>query len=186
MIPSNALRESIVRAARALMRRKERLVLLAGVFAAGMAVLALAGQLDHPFLLQLRPDYQRPFQRPFDDRDQHHGGAGRSSGSQRYGWELLPFRQTGGAPGIAPVFGARAAPRTSGVRPVRALLRHRRSGRGGYRDQIAQLVRIFQRTRAAGLKMAVADGLGDVGDADAVEALGRLYSWAGPSYGGSW
>ena len=46
----------------------------------------------------------------------------------------------------------------------------------GDRDEIAQLVKIFQRTRKPGLKMAVADGLGDVGDADAVEALGRLYS----------
>src|SRR6266851_4876423 len=52
----------------------------------------------------------------------------------------------------------------------------------GDRDEIAQLVRIFQGTRAPGLKMAVADGLGDLGDADAVEALGRLYSWTGPSY----
>jgi HEAT repeat protein len=52
----------------------------------------------------------------------------------------------------------------------------------GDRDEIAQLVRIFQGTRAPGLKMAVADGLGDVGDADAVQALGRLYSWTGPSY----
>jgi HEAT repeat protein len=52
----------------------------------------------------------------------------------------------------------------------------------GDRDQIAQLVRIFKGTRAPGLKMAVVDGLGDLGDADAVEALGRLYSWTGPSY----
>jgi HEAT repeat protein len=52
----------------------------------------------------------------------------------------------------------------------------------GDRDEIAQLVRIFQGTRALDLKMAVADGLGDVGDADAVEALGRLYRWTEPSY----
>lgn len=52
----------------------------------------------------------------------------------------------------------------------------------GDRDEIAQLVAIFQNTPAAGLKMAVADGLGDLGDADAVEAPGRLYSWTGPSY----
>ena len=52
----------------------------------------------------------------------------------------------------------------------------------GDRDQIAQLVRMFQGTRAPDLRMAVADGLGDLGDADAVEALGRLYSWTGPSY----
>jgi HEAT repeat protein len=52
----------------------------------------------------------------------------------------------------------------------------------GDRDQIAQLVMIFQGTRAPDLRMAVADGLGDLGDADAVEALGRLYSWTGPSY----
>lgn len=52
----------------------------------------------------------------------------------------------------------------------------------GDRDEIAQLVRIFKGTGMPGLKMAVADGLGDLGDADAVEALGRLYSWTGPSY----
>jgi HEAT repeats len=52
----------------------------------------------------------------------------------------------------------------------------------GDRDEIAQLMRIFQGTRAPSLKMAVADGLGDVGDADAVKALGQLYSWTGPSY----
>jgi HEAT repeat protein len=52
----------------------------------------------------------------------------------------------------------------------------------GDRDKIAQLVKIFEATRAASLKMAAADGLGDVGDADAVEALGQLYSWAEPSH----
>ncbi len=52
----------------------------------------------------------------------------------------------------------------------------------GDRDKIAQLVKIFQATRAADLKMAAADGLGDVGDADAVEALGQLYSWTEPSH----
>jgi HEAT repeat protein len=52
----------------------------------------------------------------------------------------------------------------------------------GDRDEIAQLVKTFQRTRKAGLRMAVADGLGDVGDADAVEALGRLYDGSEPSY----
>ena len=52
----------------------------------------------------------------------------------------------------------------------------------GDRDEIAQLVKIFQGTRKPGLQMAVADGLGDVGDADAVEALGRLYIWTPPSY----
>jgi HEAT repeat protein len=52
----------------------------------------------------------------------------------------------------------------------------------GDRDEIAQLVRIFQGTRMPGLKMAVADGLGDLGDADAVEALGRLYNGTGPTY----
>jgi HEAT repeat protein len=52
----------------------------------------------------------------------------------------------------------------------------------GDRDEIAQLVKIFQSTRKTGLKMAVADGLGDVGDADAVEALGRLYDGTEPSY----
>jgi HEAT repeat protein len=52
----------------------------------------------------------------------------------------------------------------------------------GDRDEIAQLVKIFQGTRKPGLQMAVADGLGDVGDADAVEALGRLYIWTAPSY----
>jgi len=52
----------------------------------------------------------------------------------------------------------------------------------GDRDEIGQLVKIFQGTRKPGLQMAVADGLGDVGDADAVEALGRLYSWTEPPY----
>jgi hypothetical protein len=52
----------------------------------------------------------------------------------------------------------------------------------GDRDEIAQLVRTFEGTRQLGLKMAIADGLGDVGDADAVEALGQLYSWTEPSY----
>jgi len=52
----------------------------------------------------------------------------------------------------------------------------------GDRDEIAQLVKIFENTRKPGLQMAVADGLGDVGDADAVEALGRLYSWTEPPY----
>jgi HEAT repeat protein len=52
----------------------------------------------------------------------------------------------------------------------------------GDRDEIAQLVKIFQGTRKPGLRMAVADGLGDVGDADAVEALGRLYDGTEPSY----
>jgi HEAT repeat protein len=52
----------------------------------------------------------------------------------------------------------------------------------GDRDEIAHLVRIFQGTSNLGLRMAVADGLGDVGDADAVEALGQLYSWIEPSY----
>jgi HEAT repeat protein len=52
----------------------------------------------------------------------------------------------------------------------------------GDRDEIAQLVKIFEGTRKLGLQMAIADGLGDVGDADAVEALGQLYSWTNPSY----
>ena len=52
----------------------------------------------------------------------------------------------------------------------------------GDRDEIAQLVKTFQGTRKTGLRMAVADGLGDVGDADAVEALGRLYDGTEPSY----
>ncbi len=52
----------------------------------------------------------------------------------------------------------------------------------GDRDQIARLVRIFQGTGNLGLRMAVADGLGDVGDADAVEALGQLYTYIEPSY----
>lgn len=52
----------------------------------------------------------------------------------------------------------------------------------GDRDEIAQLVRIFQATRVLDLKMAAADGLGDVGDADAVEALEQLFSGAAPSY----
>ncbi len=52
----------------------------------------------------------------------------------------------------------------------------------GDRDKIAQLVKIFEGTRKPGLQMAVADGLGDVGDADAVEALGQLYSWTQPSF----
>jgi HEAT repeat protein len=52
----------------------------------------------------------------------------------------------------------------------------------GDRDEIAHLVRIFQTTRKIGLEMAAADGLGDVGDADAVEALGRLYSLTEPSH----
>ena len=51
----------------------------------------------------------------------------------------------------------------------------------GDRDEIAQLVKIFQGTRKPGLKMAAADGLRDVGDADAVEALEQLYSWTEPS-----
>jgi HEAT repeat protein len=52
----------------------------------------------------------------------------------------------------------------------------------GDRDEIAQLVKIFQGTRKIGLQMAAADGLGDVGDADAVEALGQLYAWTEPPY----
>src|SRR5258708_3654276 len=52
----------------------------------------------------------------------------------------------------------------------------------GDRDEIAQLVKIFEGTSKPGLQMAVADGLGDVGDSDAVEALGRLYSWSEPPY----
>src|SRR5260370_17150969 len=47
---------------------------------------------------------------------------------------------------------------------------------------MAQLVKSCQGTRKRGLQMAVADGMGDVGDADAVEALGRLYIWTAPSY----
>ena len=52
----------------------------------------------------------------------------------------------------------------------------------GDRDEIAQLVKIFQGTRKPGLRMAVADGLGDVGDADAVAALGQLYDGTEPPY----
>lgn len=52
----------------------------------------------------------------------------------------------------------------------------------GDRNEIAQLVRMFEDTRKPGLQMAVADGLGDVGDADAVEALRQLYSWTEPPY----
>lgn len=52
----------------------------------------------------------------------------------------------------------------------------------GDRGEITQLVKIFETTRKPALKMAVADGLGDVGDADAVEALGQLYSLVEPSY----
>ena len=52
----------------------------------------------------------------------------------------------------------------------------------GDRDEIAQLVKIFQGTRKIGLQMAAADELGDVGDADAVEALGQLYAWTEPPY----
>jgi HEAT repeat protein len=52
----------------------------------------------------------------------------------------------------------------------------------GDRDEIAQLVKVFQGTRKPGLKMAVADGLGDIGDADAVGALDQLYRWTPPAY----
>jgi HEAT repeat protein len=52
----------------------------------------------------------------------------------------------------------------------------------GDRDEIEQLVRMFEETRKPGLQMAVADGLGDVGDADAVVALRQLYSWTEPPY----
>jgi HEAT repeat protein len=45
----------------------------------------------------------------------------------------------------------------------------------GDRNEVAQLVRIFQATQKPGLKMAAVDGLGDVGNADAVGALERLY-----------
>jgi HEAT repeat protein len=51
----------------------------------------------------------------------------------------------------------------------------------GDRNEIAQLVRIFQTTQKPGLKMAAADGLADVGDANAVGALERLYG-SEPSY----
>jgi HEAT repeat protein len=52
----------------------------------------------------------------------------------------------------------------------------------GDRDGIAQLVRIFQSSGEPGLKMSVADGLGDIRDADAVRALEHLYRWTEPSY----
>jgi HEAT repeat protein len=52
----------------------------------------------------------------------------------------------------------------------------------GDQSQIAALVGIFLRTRSADLKMAAADGLGDIGNADAVEALGQLYSRTELSY----
>ncbi|HTQ25485.1 MAG TPA: HEAT repeat domain-containing protein [Candidatus Binataceae bacterium] len=52
----------------------------------------------------------------------------------------------------------------------------------GDHDEIARLVEIFEGTRKPALRMAVADGLGDVGDADAVEALGQLYLSTAPAY----
>jgi HEAT repeat protein len=45
----------------------------------------------------------------------------------------------------------------------------------GDRTEIPLLVRTFQRAGTPSLKMAVADGLGDIGDADAVTALQDLY-----------
>ncbi len=45
----------------------------------------------------------------------------------------------------------------------------------GDRTEISMLVRTFQHAIAPSLKMAVADGLGDIGDADAVAALRGLY-----------
>lgn len=49
----------------------------------------------------------------------------------------------------------------------------------GDRDQVAPLVDIFRNTNELNLKMAVADGLGE---AEAVDALARLYQDAGPAY----
>jgi len=52
----------------------------------------------------------------------------------------------------------------------------------GDSGEITQLERIFQSTTSFDLKMAAADGLGDVGDADAVHALERLYDATEPEY----
>src|SRR5262249_42646880 len=48
--------------------------------------------------------------------------------------------------------------------------------------EIARLGRIFQSTTAVHLKMAAADGLGDVGNGDAVGAQERLYDATEPEY----
>jgi HEAT repeat protein len=47
--------------------------------------------------------------------------------------------------------------------------------KGGSRQEIGVLVRIFQGNPDLSLKMAVADGLGDAGDADSVASLQTLY-----------
>jgi hypothetical protein len=53
---------------------------------------APAGQPRHPLPLQLWGNHHRLL----DDRDQHHGPAGRSMGSHCQGRKLLPIRPTGG------------------------------------------------------------------------------------------
>jgi HEAT repeat protein len=183
VIPSNAPRESIVRAARALMRRQERLVLLAGVFAAGMAVLALlrgnsTTRSSYSSALTISDPSSDPSMNVIStmvERGDLRGASAMVGSSYRFDKPagLLALRR----------FSVLVLRRgLQEYDPYERCYAISALAAAGDRDQIAQLVRIFQRTRAAGLKMAVADGLGDVGGADAVEALGRLYSWAGPSY----
>ena len=51
----------------------------------------------------------------------------------------------------------------------------------GDRDEIPILVRAFQSTESPSLKMAIADGLGQIGDGEALSALQQLYSSVEPS-----
>ena len=52
----------------------------------------------------------------------------------------------------------------------------------GDRSEIGRLERIFHGAKSFDLKMAAADGLGDVGNEDAVRALERLYDATEPEY----
>ena len=127
MIPSKAGREFIVRGVSALGHSPGWLAVTAGLIAPlGATLVAFrvnpTARLPYPSSLIITDSSMAVISIMVKRGDLWGDTANRN---------LLPLRPTGGFDGIASVFGARAAPRTSGVRPIRALLRHQRFGRSG-------------------------------------------------------
>jgi HEAT repeat protein len=177
--PSGVDREPVARAAKALVRRPQRLALLAGALLAGVAVLAL-------HRLNSRPRFPYPSAQSVTDAFMRVISTMVERGDL---WEATAM--VGSSYRFDKPAGLLALRRFSVLVLRRGLQEYDSYERcyaisalatAGDRGQIASLVRIFQRTRSADLKMAAADGLGDVGDEDAVEALSYLYRGTQLSY----
>ncbi|HVB78643.1 MAG TPA: HEAT repeat domain-containing protein [Candidatus Binataceae bacterium] len=178
MTPNRAVRKLISRAAKALTDRPEWLALLAGAVVAGVLTLALlrvntTTRSSYISALAISDPSMTAISTMLERGDLW-GASTRVESSYRFDRPagLLALRR----------FSVLVLRRGLQERdPYERCYAISALAAAGDRSQIAKLVSIFARAQATGLKMAVADGLGDVGDADAVEALGRLYHSAGPS-----